>query len=115
MIVKKTMFTEENPDGSITHGIMLFGGFETLVFFGGKVEITLCKYCFVAVDQHYELAQIPDGDNVEGEIVLMDEHSKFHFNENQEPVKLYSTYGFRSSPNEPLKYRTSMQQVLDEL
>lgn len=115
MILKKTMFTEEYPDGTIVHGIALIAGFDTLSFFEGKVEITIARYCFVAVDQHDPLAQIPDGQHVKGEIVLMRERSNFEFNEDQEPVKLYSTYGYRENPNEPLKYRTSMQQVVGEI
>lgn len=115
MIFKKTMFTEKYPDGTVIYGIGLLGGFDTLAFYGGEVEITICKYCFVAVDQHDELAQVSDGEEMEGEIVLMQEHSSFEFNEDREPLKLYSTYGYRKNPNEPLRYRTSMQQIVGEI
>lgn len=109
------MFKEEYSDGEVIHGIALIGGFETLTFFEGRVKVTLARYCFVGVDQHDPLAKIPDGNTVEGEIVLIEEESHFEFNEDMDAVKLTSTYGYRENPGDPLQYKTSMQHIVGEV
>ena len=115
MIVKKELFTEERPDGTVVSGVLLNGGTEVLSFYGGMVQMEVCKQCFVLLPKNHVLAQLPDGAEVQGEIVMMDEHCKFRFNDNQEPVSVYLTYGYRKTITDPIQYKTGGQQLVSEI
>ncbi|AEV34361.1 hypothetical protein Oweho_3412 [Owenweeksia hongkongensis DSM 17368] len=109
------MFTEEFPSGVRMVGIMLFGGTETLVFHEGKTHLHLSRHCFAHVYAEDPLALLPDESVVAGEIIRMEESCTFEFDENDLPVKIWSTYGYRRKPGDPLEYKTSSQEVMGKL
>ena len=114
MIVKKTMFREENPAGTITVGIMLYGGTESIFFHEGETKLHLNKHCFAYVEENHPLALLPDGASVEGEIVRVDEDCIYEFDEDRKPTKVYSTYGYRADSSSELEHMTSSYSVLEK-
>ncbi|WP_417599776.1 hypothetical protein [Owenweeksia hongkongensis] len=112
MIVKKTMFSEEEAPGVVMVGMMLLGGYETVILHNGKTQLHLCKHCFVHVYADHPLALLPDGARVDGEIVRLEESCIFEFDEKLMPTKIYSSYAYRKEPGAELEYRTSTQEVV---
>lgn len=115
MVVKKNMFTEEFPSGVRMVGVMLFGGTETLIFHEGKTQLHLSKHCFAHLYADDPLAQLPDESIVPGEIVRIEESCSFEFDENDLPLKIWSSYGYRRSPDDLLEFKTSSQEVMVKL
>lgn len=109
------MFSEEMAPGIHMVGLMLLGGYETVTLHNGKTNLHLFKHCFVHEYADHPLALIPDGGEVEGEIVRVEESCIFEFDENLLPTKVYTSYAYRKEPGAELTYRTSTHEVMNIL